>query len=52
MLSSHLAECDDRWGGRRMEEDMRREEGGEVNIYMLVCRRRPFLTQTQLIRLN
>ena len=38
-MSSHLAECDERWGGRRMEEDVRRKEGGG-NMYMLVWRRR------------
>ena len=38
-VSSHLAECDERWGGRRMEEDVRRKEGGG-NMYMLVWRRR------------
>ena len=38
-MSSHLEECDERWGGRRMEEDVRRKEGGG-NMYMLVWRRR------------
>ena len=38
-MSSHLAECDERWGGRRMEEDVRRKEGGG-NMYMLVWGRR------------